>query len=258
MGFTRGLWPREYGAYAELAFPLLTGFLIGGLSVAGIGFGVAVTSWFLINEPLNVLKGLRGRRTQDELAHAARRRAVVLALLGVAGAVSGMVLAPVPARLAALLPGALAGALAPAVLWGKPKTLGVELLMAAALALMLPPVALAGRGEPTRAAVAAAAWFACFCLATLAVHAIKARAKPELGTPWTVWVAPLLAVLVLAAALVSALVTAARAYAVLSVAPAALVVLAAAVLRVHPRRLKRVGWSLVAGNVMTLLVLLRG
>jgi hypothetical protein len=44
----------------------------------------------------------------------------------------------------------------------------------------------------------------------------------------------------------------------LAVMPGALLVLGVAALRVHPRRLKRVGWSLVAANVVTLALLLAG
>lgn len=256
MGSARALWPPEYGAYAELAFPLLTAFLLGGVNAAGVGFGMAVTCGFLLNEPLSVLKGLRGRRAQEELNAAARRRVVVLGVLGACGAAAGMVLAPGVARLAALVPAAFATALAPSVLWGRPKTLGSELLMAAALASMLPPVALAASGGVGRAATGAGAWFICFALATFAVHAIKARAKPELAAAWTVWVAPLLAAAVLAAAVASAVAVPARAFAFLSVVPSALVTLGATMLRVHPRRLKRVGWLLVTGNVVTLVLLI--
>jgi hypothetical protein len=42
------------------------------------------------------------------------------------------------------------------------------------------------------------------------------------------------------------------------VVPSALVVLAATVLRPHPRQLKRLGWSLVAANVVTLALLVVG
>jgi hypothetical protein len=254
---SRGLWPREHGAYAELAFPLLTGFLFSGFSVAGIGFATAVTSWFLANEPLTVLKGQRGRLAQDALAEAARRRLLFLGSVGAIGAAVAMLLAPPAARIAAVVPAACAGFLAPTMFWGKPKALGAEVLMAAAFASMLPPVAIAGGGDPSRAAVAAGAWLACFSLATIAVHAVKARVKPGLAPPWTVRGSPVLALFVTAVAAFVVLATPERAGAGLSVLPASAVTLGADVLRVHPRHLKRVGWSLVAGHVVTLLLLLR-
>jgi hypothetical protein len=42
---------------------------------------------------------------------------------------------------------------------------------------------------------------------------------------------------------------------VLAVLPAVILVLIVHALRAHPRRLKRVGWALVAGNVATLVLL---
>ena len=250
-----GLWPREQGAYAELAFPLLSGFLLGSPSVAGVEFAVAVAAAFLINEPLSVLKGLRGERQRHEFEALARRWVAVLAVVGLAGALTGMALAPPVARRAALVPAAFAVMLVPSVVWGKPKRLGTELIMAAAFAAMLPPVALAGSGELRPAAVAGAVWLTCFWLATLGVHAIKARAKPDLGSPWTVWASPALSLFVIGAALLMARLEAAPSPAVLGVLPAAMVTLGASALRVHPRHLKRVGWSLVAGNVVTLVLL---
>jgi hypothetical protein len=238
-----------------LAFPLLTGFFLGGPSVAGLGFAIAATSGFLVNGPITVLKGLRHGRAWDDMRGVARRRAAVLGLLGAGGAALGMTLAPPAARMSALLPAALAAALAPSVLWGKPKTLAAELLMAGAFAVMLLPIAGAGRGDEVHAAIAAGTWLTCFWLATLGVHAIKARARPGRGSPWTVWASPTLSLAAMIAALVAAGSGAPHTLAVLGVLPTALVTLGAAAVRVHPRHLKRVGWSLAAGNVVTLVLL---
>jgi hypothetical protein len=252
----RAFWPREYGAYAELAFPVITGFVIGGVSSAGAGFALAAACGFVVNEPLSVLKGLRGRRAQEELGAAARRHAGVIAALGAAAGTLGFAVAPGPARLAAVVAAALVATLVPSVAWGRPKTLWTEVRMAAAFAAMVGPVGLAGGAKAGWAAAASGTWFVCFLQATLAVHAIKARARPELAARWTVWAAPLLAALVVGVAGMWAL---ARDSVPPGVAfapvPTAVVVLAAAAGGAHPRHLKRVGWTLVAANLVTLALL---
>jgi len=248
--------PREYGAYAELAFPLLTAFVAAGVTAAALGFAVAVIAGFLAREPLAVLNGVRGARLEASLGVPARRAVVLLGAVGVLGAMAGLALAPDEARRAALIPGVCALLLAPALLRGRPKTLGAELLVAVALPGMILPIGLAGRMPLGRATGAAAAWAVSFVLVTLAVHAIKARAKPSLGNTWTVGAAPALAVLAIAAGLTAAVTGAVGVGVGLAVAPSALAVLAATALRVHPRQLKRVGWSLVGANVVTFALLL--
>jgi len=258
MSTTRALLPRESGAYAELAFPLLTGFLAGGVSPPAVGFAVAVVAWFLAREPLAVLNGVRGKRLEASLRTPARRAAFVLGGLGAVGAAVALVLAPPPARLWAGVPGAFGVALAPALLRGHPKRLGGEILVAFGLATMILPIGLAGR-MPLRVALAASAvWASCFILATLAVHAIKARHKPGLGPTWTILATPIAAPLVVGGGLFGTLTGRLPVSVGIALLPPALVVVATAVLRTHPRRLKRVGWSLVAANTVTLLLLLWG
>ncbi len=256
MGTAPPLWPREYGAYAELFFPLLTAFLAGGPSAAGVAFTLAVVSWFLLYEPLAILRGARGRRRQTEVGAPAWRRAWWLGGLGALAAAVGLALAPPAARLAALVPGAAAVFVLPAVLRGRPKTLGAELLVATALSAMLLPVGLAG-GMTLRSAVqAAGVWLLTYWAATLAVHAIKARAKPELTAPWTLWAAPALAAVALLGGIGATVLGPVPVFVGLALAPGAVLALTVAALRVHPRRLKRVGWSLVACNLVTLGLLL--
>lgn len=255
---TRAILPREYGAYAELAFPLLTAFLAAGVTAAGLAFAVAVMAGFLVREPLAVLNGVRGARLEASLGTPARRAAIVLGGLFLGGAGVGMLLARPEARWAALMPGAVAALLTPALLRGRPKTLGAEVLVAFALPGMILPIGLAGRLPLDRAAAAAGVWAASFVLATLSVHGIKARAKPALGNTWTIWATPVLAVLVSGTAVVAAFRETVSVPVALAVLPSVLGVLAAAVLRVHPRQLKQVGWSLVGANLITLVLLLVG
>jgi hypothetical protein len=256
MTTARAILPREYGAYAELAFPLLTAYLAAGVTAAGAGFGLAVLGWFLVREPLAVLNGVRGRRLGASLGGPARRAAWVLGLAGAAGAVTGLLFAPPAARMVALVPGTCAALLAPALLRGRPKTLGAELVVAGALATMTLPVGVSGGMAAATAARAAGVWAVGFALATLAVHAIKARAKPDAGAVWTVPATPLLAAAAVLTGMVGAAAGAWSWPVGAAVAPSALLVTAALALRTHPRRLKRVGWSLVGANLVTLVLLL--
>jgi hypothetical protein len=258
MNTTRAVLPREYGAYAELGFPLLTAFLAAGVTVAGTCFALAVLAWFLVREPLAVLNGVRGARLESSLGRPARRAAVVLGAAGGMASVAGLLLAPPPARLAALVPGICAVLLAPALLRGRPKTLGAEVLVAIALSSMILPIGRSGTMTFAAAAGAAGVWAACFVLATLAVHAIKARARPNRGAAWTRGVTPVLALVIAAGGLLGPGVGPLPTTIGLAVLPTALVVLVAAVLRTHPRHLKRVGWSLVAANAVTLMLVLGG
>jgi hypothetical protein len=252
----RSLAPREHGAYAELAFPLATGLLAGGPSVAGIAFAVAATAGFLLVEPLVVLAGARGARLRRDLADRARARALLLVLAGLAAALVAMLTAPPPARIAALLPAGLAAVLAPSVARGRHKHAAGELLVAAALASMVLPIGLAGGMRPAAAGLAAAIWLATFWLATVTVHAIKTRFKPALGEGWTLRAAPALAVGVVGAALLGLAAGRIPLPLALAVIPAAGVAAAALLWPVTPRHLRRVGWSLVAANLATFTLLL--
>lgn len=254
----RAVLPRESGAYAELAFPLLTAFLTGGVTPAGAGFAVAVIAWFLAREPLAVLSGARGKRLEVALAGPARWAAPLLGVLGAVAAVAGLAMAPPLARSWAIVPAAFGGVLAPAVLRGRPKSLGSELLVACALATVLLPIGLAGEMGPARALRLAAVWAASFVLATLAVHAIKAHHKPGLGQTWTIAVTPVAAGLTAAGGLLGVMTGSLPPAVGVAVLPPTIVVLAVGVLRPHPRWLKRVGWSLVAANTVTLVLLVGG
>jgi hypothetical protein len=253
------LAPREYGAYAELIFPLATGLTMGGATLAGAGFATAALAGFLVSEPLAVLAGARGRRALAQATPAgARRRAVALVLAGLTAGLGALAVAPGRARLAAVVPALLAALLLPTLLRGRQKRLEAELLIAAALSAMLLPVALSGRAAVSSAMLASAVWLLTFWLATLTVHAIKARFKPALGSRWTLWGAPALGVVGVGLAVTGYGAGRVSLAALLAVVPAAIVAGAALMTGVTPRHLRRVGWSLVAANLATFGFLLAG
>ena len=219
-------------------------------------FTGSALAWFLLYEPAAVFLGVRGERLRLTAGRGARWYALVLVRGGVVLGVVALILSPPSARLATLVPVALALLLVRVMQRGKQKTLGAEILVVATLAAVLLPVAAASGVDGRLAWMAFGVWLVSYGLITLLVHAVKARHKQSAGKRWTVWAAPLLAGgtgIAGVALAVTAVVPAAIGYALL---PAAVFVLAVALLRVHPRKLRVVGWSVVGVSVLTLVLLL--
>lgn len=268
------LRPREHGAYAMLTFPVVSGLVLGGLSVAGVSFALLAVAGFLAHESAVVVLGQRGERVRSAAASAAWRRlgrlAVVAGLVGALFAVT----APGAAWSWAVPAAALGTAVAGLLLLGGTKTLPGELLVATAFASLHGVVAASGGAGGGAAGAGVAVWAGSFALATLSVHALKVRfrtkgsgagsgkgaRKGRSPGRWLVVASPAAAggALLLPAAAVLA---GWSPYGIplgllaLALVPKAALVLAVTVLDVHPRHLKRVGWSMVAADVVTLVVL---
>jgi hypothetical protein len=252
----RQLIPREHGAYAELGFPLLSGLALGSPGHAAWLFALAAVLVFVANEPLVVLLGVRGKRLQQELAVAARRQVAILGGLGAVAGMAALWLAPSEARGLALLPAVLATGLVPVVLSKNLKTLPGEVIAGAAFSAMHLPVAAAGGVAGVDLWGPPVMWFAVTVAATLAVHSIKSRVTG--ATPWVTPVATWAA----QAALLAALAAWAWVPDWRSVALAACLPLAGVVvvnyLAPSPRKLKQVGWAVVAANALAVTVLVVG
>ncbi len=156
------------------------------------------------------------------------------------------------------MPAALGSLLLPLIFSRKQKTAVGELLVAATLASTMIPVALAGRVAPATAFAAAIVWAIVFSLGTLTVRAIIARAKRDNQPGWTTRLAPLLNAAAIAVAVILAVVSAVPAMVAVAVIPTALAALVFGLLGIHPRNLRRMGWSLVASNIAVLAALLIG
>ena len=72
------LWPKEHGAYGQVAFPLITALTAAGASVGGTLTAMAVLAGFLAHEPAAVVLGLRGPRARRRLRWSATTWLVVL------------------------------------------------------------------------------------------------------------------------------------------------------------------------------------
>ena len=250
-----GLLPREHGAYAQLGFPLLTGLLYARGDLGAVGFAVAAIAVFLAHEPIAVLAGVRGKRLQEQLGDAARKRVLALGAAGVLGLVAAIGLAPPRAWMAALLPGGLSLLLLPALGTRKLKSLPAETLVAAVFSTSVIPLALSGPTTWRAAGVAAAVWFAAVLPAIFSVHAIKVAFKGKEEGRWTLTAAPLSAGIAIVAAVAAAVVLPPWAHDALAVLPPALAVMVLSAIRPHPKHLKRVGWTMVAADTLTLALL---
>ena len=249
----RYLLPREHGAYAQLGFPLLSGLVLGAPGLASFLFAAAAIGLFIANEPLLLLLGVRGKRLQEELRVPAGRQLALRAGFGALAGLGAFWLAPDTARWLALVPALCVAGLLPLVVAKRLKTLGGECLAAAAFAAMHLPVAASGGVTGLMLYGPPVLWFVATIVSTLCVHAIKSRVTG--ATPWVQWVAPLATRFALFAVLVvTVTVPAWRPVAVAACLPLAGVLV---LNRLAPstKRLKQVGWTLVATQALALALL---
>jgi len=250
------LLPREHGAYAELGFPLLSGLVLGSPGAAAWLFVAAAILLFVANEPLVVLLGARGKRAQQGLAVPARRQLAILGGLGVAAGLAALWLAHPGARWLALVPAAIACGLVPVVLSRNLKTLPGEVIATAAFSAMHLPVAAAAGVDGVLLWGPPVMWFIVTVTATLAVHAIKSRVTG--AAPWVVPAATWAARLALLAALAASVwMPGWRIVALAACLPLAGVVVVNR-LALSPRKLRHVGWAVVAANALAVTLLASG
>jgi len=245
------LLPREHGAYAEIAFPLLTGLTLSQPSLAAICIALSAISFFLMHEPVAVWIGVRGTRAKELWSAHARERTAWLATIGVGTGAAAMVMAPAEARLTALVPLGFGAALLPAFLSGRLKTLMSEVLVIAALSGTVLPMAVSSGVEWSLAWIAGGVWFVTFLIGTLAVHAIKAKTGKGVGTKWAIIATPALGAVTAAVGLLAAVAERLPFAASLALTLAGLVGIVLSITPVHPKQLKRVGWTFVAWNLVT-------
>lgn len=245
------LWPKEHGAYAEVTFPLLTGLLVAGFSVVGALFSAAVVAAFLVHEPLLVLLGVRGTRPREVLRVRAIARTCVLGTVIVLAGAASLFWGEPRFRYGTLAPAALGAVFIPFVIARREKTALGEMLVAMVFSSALVPVALAANLALDDALVAAAAWAATFIVGTFTVRHVLERARGERAAMR--WLAPGTSAVVGAAAVAG---VGWFGFGTLAALPAALVGIALWLRPVPAKRLRVLGWSLVASNVLTFLILL--
>ncbi len=240
---SRGLWPREHGAYGQLGMPLLTALLLGIPSIASLGLVVATVAGFLLHEPVLLLLGARGSRAKRELGPRAKRRVMWLAGAAlVAGSIS-LALSDHPVWLACLVPLGSLVVLSPFVLLGREKTTLGELVAALALSTAGLPVAVSAGVSWSRAALVFSVWWVALAASTVSVRAVISRGR---GQPvgWGSWVIYPLMVL-------STVWITRHSWIGLGAAPMVSVSAYLLLRPPHPRRLRTVGWTLMAASGLT-------
>jgi hypothetical protein len=252
-------FPKEHGAYGQLAFPLLTSLLVAGVSVGSVFLVVAVVAGFLVHEPLLVALGLRGPRASRELGGAAVRwLAALLVLLALAG-VAALRWTDPPSRWTLILPLIPAVYLFAAAATGRGKSTMAEVAVAIAFSLVAVPLSLVGGASIAAGATVALAFAANFVLATLAVHVIIAKVRGG-GDPRTaaamrrsVYV---LSMLVAAGAIGAAVSGWLPAVPLVSLMPGMIVALWIASNPPPPSKLRTVGWMLVTTSALVAVLLI--
>ena len=252
------LWPKEHGAYGQLAFPLVTGFAVAGLSVGGVLTAAAVLAGFIAHEPAAVLLGLRGPRARRELR---RPATVLLTACSVTGGIAGIgavwaMDSSVQMSMAA--PAVPALLLVIAMLRNQEKSWWGETAAAVAFSAAAVPVTMAAGGSLQAALTVAIPFALLFVTSTLAVRVVVLRVRGG-GDPQAAAATRLAAIVLTAAgAAVLALVSIAgflSSSVLMAAAPGLLTAGTIALRPPSPKGLRRLGWTLVAVSVVTAVVI---
>ena len=170
------LWPREHGAYFQLAIPLATACAARSPTSASLALATGAVLAFLAHEPLRVLLGHRGARRVELDGARARRRLALLGLCATAAGAVGLVAEPAAIAAAAFV---LVPVLAVLVLaWRRAEhTLVGELAAAIALTGASVPVLVAAGASVATALAHWLGWALGFAATVVAVHRVIARHK---------------------------------------------------------------------------------
>jgi hypothetical protein len=246
------LWPKEHGAYVQLALPLLAAWLLGAPRLDAFLLGVAAFVAFVAHEPLMLMTGRRGERKRDATRGRAERRLVWLA--AVAAALGGFAFGlTVPVARVAIAGPACLGAIAVLLAaTGRERSLLGEVWVTASLTSVSLPVALASGLGLERSITMVLVWAAGFAVATVAARGVLFQKKDRgrglrLAIVWAV----LLAVACLALTAFG-IVDPWIALAPLPFAAAATLI---AMRPPSPKRMHALGFALVAAGLLSLLLL---
>jgi hypothetical protein len=229
---------------------MVSALVIGRPGTAALAWAGAAALAFLAHEPVMVLLGQRGAKASRDERHRARwwlgAYLTGVALLGSVAVVA----MPNEARIALVAPVSLGMLLAIVIGARREHTASGEVLSAIVMASLAWPAALAAGVSPIASRTCAAVFGGGFAAATLAVHAVIARTRrpPGRGARITA---------VLAALAIGGLVGAAAQMHVLdraagvAVAPMLCGAVVLAWAAPPARRLRTVGWTLIAVSTAT-------
>jgi hypothetical protein len=246
----RLLLPKEHGAYAELAVPMLAALGAGAPRTSALLLAGSAWAFFLAHEPALVLLGRRGERVRTEQRTRAVTRLLVLGLAGAALGGLGLVLAPPAVHGASLAVAVLAIAFGALVALGEERSTAGEVLAAITLAGAGFPVALASGVD---GGVAWRAWLVwSLGLVAVVIPARSIGAHRRSSAPVGVRALPAGLALGIGIALWGPLL---RGLELAALAPLVIAGGWLGIARPQPRRLRQVGWSIVGATVLTACVL---
>ena len=254
----RKMVPREHGAYAELLFPIVTVFLGGSPTTSTWLLAVGAIACFLANEPLLVLFGQRGTRVKRQESDRAKRALLVFFLIALGTGVTGLLLTTTAVQYAVGVPLLLGVGLVMLAIQGLERSMVGEALAASALSSIVIPLGLSAGLDLTLTLAVALIWLVTSLLGTavvrLTVARTKAKGDEDLSRTRFKRAALILVCLVVIAVGVAAPYGSRVGLWILAAAvPVAVVVFAIAVLQPTARRLRLMGWSLVAANLCSLI-----
>lgn len=253
-GLMAWLFPREHGAYGQLAFPLAAALGSGIPTAPGLLLVVAFLAAFVAHEPLLVLLGHRGPRARREQYDSAVRTLVWAAATAVADAAIAVYFMPPGVRWTVLVPAAFAIAAVPMIVQKQQKTTMGEMHVVLALASCALPVGVAAEISPREAA---GCWFVMalgFWAVTLAVRGTIALQRREptaalrLGAIALALASPVIVVLMAERFSLHPMLW-------LSTLPLSLAAIGLAAMPPSARHLRVVGWTLVGGGASCALML---
>jgi hypothetical protein len=254
----RKMVPREHGAYAELLFPIVTVFLGGAPTTSTWLLAIGAIACFLANEPLLVLVGQRGTRMKREESDHAQRALLVFFLIALGTGLAGLLLAPTAVQYAVAVPLLFGVALVMLAIQGLERSMVGEGLAAATLSSIAVPLGLsAGLGLTTTLAVALI-WLVTSLLGTAVVRLTVARTKAKTDRDlervrFKRGLLVLVCLAVIAVGVAAPYGSRVGLWVLAAAVPVAVVVLAMAILQPTARRLRLMGWSLVAANLCSLI-----
>jgi hypothetical protein len=257
MNRSGALFPREHGAYGQVAFPLVTALVVAGPSIAAVLLVVAIVAGFLAHEPAAIVLGQRGSRASQGLRVSARRWLSVTLATGSATSVAALTIMDSTTRWSLAVPALPALLLAVAMVNGREKSWYGETAAALAFAGGAVPVTMAA-GAPIEVAWTVAIPFALlFTTTTLAVRVVILRVRGG-GDPGAAAATrrATLTLCVAAAALIG-VVTMGGWLApslLIATAPGLLTASIVAARPPSPTRLRTLGWSLVTVSTLTALI----
>jgi MFS family permease len=254
----RKMVPREHGAYAELLFPIATVLLGGSPTTTTWLFAIAAIAAFLANEPLLVLFGQRGTRMQREDSDRAKRALLVFALVAIGAGVAGLLITTSPVQYSVIGPLLLGVLLVMLAIQGLERTMFGEALAAATLSSIAVPLGLSAGLSLGVSLAIAAIWTLTSLMGTAVVRLTVARTKAKTDEDRKrvhLKRALLIFVCLLVLGVGAGALFGSRTGSLILAAaiPVALVVLGMAIFPPTARRLRLLGWSLVAANLCSLI-----